>query len=365
MEECVGPDGTRRSAIAIRSSANRDAARGFTLVELLVVIAIIGVLVALLLPAIQAARESARRSQCVNNLKQIGLGWLNHESSHGHLPSAGWSPWVVGDPLLGTGRNQPGGWMYQLLPYIEQQAVYDLPNDGDRDRVTPQQRQAAVQMQATPIAAYNCPSRRSAGQMGGFRLSNAWVPHNSARPELIGRGDYAANSGDGKEGFDFFLIESNKYDFLPSWIFINQPYGQNLAKHEWPPMDGQTGVNFLGAEIEQRHISDGTTNTYMVGEKFLNTDGYESEGDVDGGDNHSYFQGWDWDTNRWATEDWIPLPDRPGLEAYQAFGSAHPSAWNVVMCDGSVHPMGYDIDVLVHQHLANRLDGQTASTGAF
>ena len=104
----------------------RRLERGFTLVELLVVIAIIGVLVALLLPAVQAAREAARRNQCVNHLKQIGVGFLSHESAHGSFPGSGWSPWVVGDPLLGAGRNQPGGWMYQILPFIEQQAVYGM-----------------------------------------------------------------------------------------------------------------------------------------------------------------------------------------------------------------------------------------------
>lgn len=148
---------------------------GFTLVELLVVIAIIGVLVALLLPAVQAARESARRSQCVNNLKQIGVGFLNHESNHGMLPCAGWTAVYVGDPLLGTGRDQPGGWIYQILPYVEQQAVYNITNDGDKLNVTANQKQQSIVLQGTPISSFNCPSRRPA-QAQPYLLNNSWTP---------------------------------------------------------------------------------------------------------------------------------------------------------------------------------------------
>src|SRR5215468_1104499 len=94
--------------------------RGFTLVELLVVIAIIGVLIALLLPAVQSAREAARRSQCQNSLKQIATAFLNHESTQKIFPTSGWGWGWVGDPDRGYKRNQPGGWLYNILPYIEQ-----------------------------------------------------------------------------------------------------------------------------------------------------------------------------------------------------------------------------------------------------
>jgi prepilin-type N-terminal cleavage/methylation domain-containing protein len=346
-----------------RSIKNRES-RGFTLVELLVVIAIIGILVFLLLPAVQAAREAARRAQCQNHLKQIGVGFLTHESARKILPGAGWSPWYVGDPLLGTGRKQPGGWMYQILPHIEEQALFDLPGDGQKTSITSQQRTNAVMMQVTPVSVFNCPSRRPA-KAYGWALASNWTPFNSGPLTTVARGDYAANSGDTKQGGwqtkgqetpdddrDDQYIAQNQVPL--DWLFLNYATGEPA---KWPPLNGQSGINFFGAEIKIKHITDGTTKTYMVGEKFLDPDAYDCDGTVNGGDNHSNFQGFDWDVNRWADE--LPLPDTPGLNFYTRFGSVHPAAWQVLMCDGSVRAFFYDIDKIVHRHLANRADGQT------
>ena len=100
--------------------------RKFTLVEVLVVILIITILIGLLLPAVQMAREASRRSQCQNNLKQIGVAMQLHENALMELPSGGWGAHWVGDPDRGSGAKQPGGWVYQILPYMDFQALYDL-----------------------------------------------------------------------------------------------------------------------------------------------------------------------------------------------------------------------------------------------
>ena len=175
----------------------RSSSHGFTLVELLVVIAIIGILVALLLPAIQAARGGAA-PQCQNHLKQIGTGFLLHENAHKFLPTSGTSPWHVGDAMRGRGKKQTGGWMFNVLPFIEEQDLYNLTNDGD-PKITNTQKAAAVRMQETPVTVFSCPTRRPA-RTAPYALASGWQPVNSDPMQSVYRGDYAANAGDGQGG---------------------------------------------------------------------------------------------------------------------------------------------------------------------
>jgi prepilin-type N-terminal cleavage/methylation domain-containing protein len=364
-----------RSVRSLRSRQNY----GFTLVELLVVIAIIGILVALLLPAIQSAREAARRSQCVNNLKQIGLGWLNHESNHKMFPGSGWSAWVVGDSDIGTGAMQPGGWMFQILPFIEEQDLRDVASDGDRYVITPKQKKAAVQLQTTPVSTFHCPTRQTGLAVPFLSPQPAWTPRNSDRLVDIVCGDYAANAGDSPCGLQFQKKgqetpddpnDDECYDDTTRLKWIAPPfkgyYGTLTEVTNWPPLDSQSGVNFIGADIKISQIKDGTTSTYMVGEKFLDPVAY-SDSWANGGHNHSYFQGFDWDVHRWASdfEDsmWLPLPDTPGTDIYEMFGSAHPGIWHMVFCDGSVQAMSFDINGTIHRRLANRYDGEVVAGG--
>ena len=132
---------------------------GFTLVELLVVITIIGMLVGLLLPAVNMAREAGRRTICANNLNQLSTACLGHAQKLNFFPSGGWGSNWVGDPDSGTGANQPGGWIYQILPYMDQDTLHDLGKGGS----TTISSSASATRVSTALPVLYCPTRR-AGQ---------------------------------------------------------------------------------------------------------------------------------------------------------------------------------------------------------
>ncbi len=338
------------------------ALRAFTLVELLVVIAIIGILVALLLPAVQAAREAARRSQCINQLKQVGLAYANHHDTHGFFPSGGWAIQWVGDADRGFGENQPGGWVYHVLPFVEEQQVWDLPSDGDPSGAfKPQQLDGAKQMQETPIGLFNCPSRRSARLYPFTHTSGYYAVRNSETPEAVARTDYAANSGDGEMGEWFYDEETDSYQ---TFSFPQNYARVDMGIYKFPPKKGQSGISYLGSEVRIAEVVDGTSKTVAVSEKFLTPLYYESgEGAAD---SHSMYQGYDRDIYRWAYKDpdpsgegdIPPLQDNPTADLWFNFGSAHPGVFNAAFCDGSVRGLSFNVDVLMFSRACSRFDGE-------
>jgi prepilin-type N-terminal cleavage/methylation domain-containing protein len=321
--------------------SRRIAARAaFTLVELLVVIAIIGVLVALLLPAVQAAREAARRMHCQNNLKQIGLAFHNHADVVGHLPTGGWGWGWVGDPDLGTGITQPGSWTFNILPYIEQKTLYDIsagksgqPKFADLDR-----------MVSVPVKSYNCPSRRKLGIWPITSTSHK----NYDQVNAGAKSDYGANCGD---------VPWNEYNEGPPNLLPNSPCPPDqVASGVANGPRVYTGISYACSRVRIAEITDGTSSTFMVGEKFLHPRKWMDG--TDPSDNENLYTGFDNDHYRSTGAAYYPpAADSPNLGALQTYGSAHPSAFNVVLCDGSVRTIAYNIDKTTYARLGNKSDG--------
>lgn len=287
--------------------------RGFTLVELLVVIAIIGVLIALLLPAVQQAREAARRMQCSNNLKQIGLAMHNHHDTYGHLPHAGTDG--PDNTCCSSTLRSGWSWLFHLTPFIEQQNVYDLSSD--------------TTVATSVIAPYFCPTRRAP------QLYNSYM-----------HADYAGNGGDtsANYGKDGALLR------------------QYAATPALPLAAGTKPNNFRGL----RDFRDGTSNTLLVAEKQL----HDTTWGTAGGDNERWNNaGWDVDIIRFGSE--VPQPDRLHPDSSQPahwsnkFGSSHPSGVQGVRADGSVVMIPYTVDATTFLNFCLIRDGEVITSDAF
>src|SRR4051812_29540904 len=296
----------------------RRSKRAFTLVELLVVIAIIGILVALLLPAIQAAREAARRTQCKNHVKQLALGCMLHESTYKSLPSGGWRDNYGPDPNRGYGPKQPGSWYYNVLAFIEEQGLRDLGKGIAFDGVTPSAayKTEMQKLYQSPVVVFYCPSRRQAKLYPRLGTDAPWATALTSNVKA----DYAANAGDSQvtagDGF-------NGESWYPTSLI---PYTQIDAENKWqdtnckpvtsrqgtgPPHECQSGAMSYHSDVRLKQITDGASNTYLIGERFLQPTQYE-EVLADGGsprnaagygDNQSAYTGFEWESERVA---WNP-----------------------------------------------------------
>jgi prepilin-type N-terminal cleavage/methylation domain-containing protein len=321
---------------------------GFTLLELLIVIAIIALLIQMLLPAIQASRESSRRIKCKNNLRQIGIALQAHLSANDRFPTGGWSSAWVGDADRGYGVQQPGGWIYNLLPYLEATEIRDL----GKKLAWEEKLIAHGRLQSAAMGVVNCPSRRDASVYPNLKQ---WPLFNAVDSDVHGRTDYAANAG------DVFDIPIPLIKDLKTYESVDLSTSAELS------MRNATGVCFMRSSVRPRQVVDGLSKTYFVGEKYLSSRNYTTG--QDNGDDSSMFQGHDFDTMRWTCKSInfnkrnfvIRAPyngPRRDQEdpATTCFGSAHSSGWNAVFCDGSVHTMDYDLDVEIHRRLGNRRD---------
>jgi prepilin-type N-terminal cleavage/methylation domain-containing protein len=303
------------------SSSSRGA---FTLVELLVVIAIIGILVALLLPAVQAAREAARRTQCNNNLKQMGLALHNHHDTYKIFPTGGTWPWEAAPLAHPNSQNQNGGygpgWPFQILPYMEQTALYDQTLATGNVNYARSNKF---------VDHYFCPSRRAPVQQGDRYLM-----------------DYAsATPADSPGSWD---------QFWHGQVWSNP---QNVRYHGLIVRSGNARFSRMATAV------DGLSNILLIGEKQLHFQRYE-QGDWH--DDCGWTDGWDPDIIRYT--GFSPMSDRDypkgfGWEGYR-FGSIHPAGFNALLGDGSVRMIRFNIDATIFNNLGHARDGASIDHGS-
>jgi len=325
--------------------------RAFTLVELLVVIAIIGMLVGLLLPAVQQAREAARQMQCGNNMKNLGLAALNHESTVKSYPSGGWHWRMVGDADWGFGAKQPGGFSFSLLPFLEQSAMFQLGSDGNTASApSGTKKSGALTCNQTPLPIFICPSRRTCKNYLFVTGTNHNAVYNVTAPSGSGyevaKSDYAGNSGN-----------KTAWPGAPNMTPASYPEAKTFNFSTDRSL--YNGVIFRFSAVKVGEIRSGTTNTYLIGEKYLMADDYET-GKNDTDNEGVFFGGCD-DTIRSCVTSSRPAQDRAGYNTPKNdFGSTHAGAFGMCMCDGSVQRITYSIDATVHARLSDRATSEVA-----
>lgn len=326
------------------SPSSRRGLKGFTLVELLVVIAIIGILIALLLPAIQAAREAARRSQCVDNLKQLSLGCLNYNDVMKKLPQC--YPGAIDTALTSFGRS----WMFAILPYVEQAQLQNLTSYYVPLGPNPPAAgfNANGTVAATVIPAFLCPSSqygtgligtpaRSDG--GGTQAVTCYKGNAGSNWEWgdaicqfnFPKGGFWAGTGNQQQGLD---------------------YGNGIMYRNW-----ESVANQANQWVPIADVRDGTMNTFLIGEAVPN---------------YSQWNWWWWSNSTTgncgiplnykslaiqANPDTVTLTSQAGVwQNNYGFWSLHPSGANFGMVDGHVTFVTETIDLFLYRMLANRGD---------
>lgn len=336
------------------SKQNRSA---FTLVELLVVIAIIGILIGLLLPAVQQVREAARRTSCLNNVRQIGLATTMFEDTFQAFPPARFFPKKSPAPEFDVGSDEPS-WLVRIMPFVEESSLYEkwdleLSYKTQRDEI-----------QSIPLSIYLCPSRHTVDTATAPAI-DVEVPvvapcgcGGSQQVTVVGGavGDYAGNHGDPSPGAsgletDFYYGGNGNGVIISSQGRRSNEYADSGGGLRAKPL-----ANWVD-KVTHASISDGTSNTFLAGElhvthEKLNTIPFN--GPIYNGEDLSAFT-----RIGGAGVPILRAGDEPG--AILGFGSWHAGVCNFVMADGSTHSVATNMDTEALGALCNRSDGKAVT----
>lgn len=351
--------------------SRRQTAKGFTLVELLVVIAIIGILVALLLPAVQAAREAARRSQCVNHLKQIGLACLNYEDTNGQLPP-GAATWHVTDngenDFWGRTYNQGNILMY-MLPYLEQQTLYDQIDWDDPSGLSAARPtfDGGALLSTAVVPVYVCPSdthpdvpveiQDDPFDETGQTFHNYTACGGSLR--INSQGNTAVTPCGLAESFnDGIALQTGAFDIVPPTgafsRLVRVPASTNPnADNNWRIVDHWS--------VPLRKITDGLSKTILFGEVRPSCSVHARRGWTHSNNGNGLIStvvpiNFDTCNNTADGVDGCNVAFNWTTEL--GFRSAHPGGANFLLADGSIHFFQESIDMLTYQYLGARADDE-------
>ncbi|NLX96760.1 MAG: DUF1559 domain-containing protein [Rhodopirellula sp.] len=323
--------------------------RGFTLVELLVVIAIIGILIALLLPAVQAAREAARRSQCTNNMKQLGLALHNYLDAHKVFPPAGINYGWARNATNPLGPTESilnlNGWVL-VLPYVEQQALYD-----QYDFRMPASIFTLNPPTGTPVPTQSVSNAQIVG-----KLVNAFLCPSDSYDPMMNDEDinyYNPNPYRGAKTSYDFSVRATDPDYHNDW-------GRNSMTHTLRYMFGEN------SNTSTQHLVDGTSNTVAINE--------QTHWVIDGAPNAWGYRGWvqfgidlayyginrfDVFLGSWWTGDRTTIRGR--LAEFGTSGSLHPGGVNTTLGDASVRFLSETTDMSVLRAISTMAAGEVQS----
>jgi prepilin-type N-terminal cleavage/methylation domain-containing protein len=322
---------------------DRDWRRAFTLVELLVVIAIIGVLVGLLLPAVQATRERARLAQCQNHLRQVGLATLNFEGARGAFPPARLrSRSYFQEESCET--TQPS-WLARILPYLEEN------NAGRQWKFNDTFASHPAALREFAPAVFACPSRRTADTTA---IPSATMEQTIVYPcgcmgsemiELVGGavGDYGGNHGD---------FTGGSYSLLTDYWRGGNGTGVIISSR---PRCGDGNPAGWLDKVRHKDLVDGASNTYLAGEMHIPRDRLAQVPE-----NGPMYNGQDLVAFARIGGPGVPLARGPDdyVGSVMGFGSWHEGVCSFVLADGSVRSVDNFIDTLVLQSFCHRFDGE-------